>query len=286
MDWKSSAIRSLVSAGLAEDAARQDLTTQALIPAQLKIKAEIRAKQAGVVCGLPLVQAFFQTFDSRLTFRPRARDGQRVKTGTVLAVIHGRARSILSAERPALNALQHLSGIATYTHDQVKCLGPGKTKLFDTRKTLPGWRALQKYAVKCGGGTNHRSTLAEAILVKENHLKVTRLAGQDWLNAAHRLKKRRIPIELEIQTERDLREALCLKPQTVLLDNMPLAKLKRVIRRLRKEIPGIKIEISGGVKPEQLRSLGRLGANRISMGRLTHSVQAFDCSLDIVSLLS
>ncbi len=285
MNWNAAAIRALVREGLAEDDVRHDITSQALIPSSLKIHAAIRAKQTGVVCGLPLAKTFFQTFDRRLSFQSRVREGERVSPGQSLAVIRGAARSILSAERPALNALQHLSGIATTTRANVTRLGRGKTKLYDTRKTLPGWRVLQKYAVACGGGTNHRASLGDAILVKENHLKVTRLAGKDWLDAAHRLKKRHVPIEQEIQTERDLRDALCLKPQTVLLDNMPVATLKRMIRVLRKEIPDVKIEISGGVTPDQLRVLGRLGADRISMGQLTHSVQAFDCSLDILAVL-
>ena len=284
--WNSPLIRHLIQTSLKEDAARHDITTLSLIPKNIQVEAAIISNQKGVVCGLPFASLLFKALSSNIAFHASVREGQLVRRGTRLALIRGHAQAILSGERTALNAVQHLSGIATLTHVLVKRLGRTQTKLLDTRKTLPGWRALQKYAVHCGGGTNHRSTLAEAILVKDNHLKVLRLAGRDWLALALKLKAKKIPLEVEVQNEDDFREVLHLKPDVVLLDNVPPARLKAMIRFLHQEIPQVKIEISGGVKPEDLGRLRHLGADRISMGRLTHSTPAFDCSLDILRVLS
>ncbi len=279
----TNSLRALVRSALQEDSARSDITTRLLIHPAWRVHAAITANHAGVIAGLPLVRQVFRAFDPSIYFRPLARDGDHVQARQVLAVMKGKARSVLSAERPALNALQHLSGIATFTHAQVELLKGSSATLFDTRKTLPGWRALQKYAVRCGGAKNHRMSLGEAMMIKENHLEVVRLAGRDW---ASRIKRwhRRHPhtlVQVEIQTQRDLHDALQIKAHRVLLDNLSPRVMKRMIRLLRKQVPGIEIEITGGVRPENLRQLGRLGADRISMGCLTHSVKAFDCSLHI-----
>jgi nicotinate-nucleotide pyrophosphorylase (carboxylating) len=288
MNWTSSPIRHLIRQALQEDAARQDVTTQTLIPSDLKIEAVIRAKQTGVVCGLPLAEASFKALDSRLSFQKHIKEGQEVRSGQVLAVIRGKARAILSGERTALNAVQHLSGVATYTREQVRRLPPGRTGIYDTRKTIPGWRELQKYAVKCGGGKNHRMSLKDGVLIKDNHLQICRLIGKDWMSAIRTLRKKRpsLPVELEVQTERDMKDALRLKPHQVLLDNMRPAAMRKLGKRLRQAIRGVELEVSGGVKAEQLRVLGRLGVERISMGRLTHSAPAFDCALDITRVLN
>ena len=182
-----------------------------------------------------------------------------------------------------MNALQHLSGIASFTRKQVDRLGSRRSAIYDTRKTLPGWRELQKYAVRCGGGKNHRMSLKDSVLIKDNHLQICRLIQNDWLQAMTRLRRQHpsLPVEIEIQTPQDLSDALRLKPNQVLLDNMPLAKLRSLVKRLRLQLPQAEIEISGGVRTEQLPSLGRIGVERISMGRLTHSAPAFDCALDI-----
>ncbi len=286
MDWKSPAVQKLIALAFEEDHAKQDITTQTLIAPAWRVRAELRAKQTGVIAGLPLAEIFFKAFDRRTRFRRKKQDGDAVRPGDILAVVEGTARGVLSAERPALNALQHLSGIATNTHLQVERLGSSKTRLYDTRKTLPAWRALEKYAVRCGGGTNHRMSLADAVLIKDNHLKICRLAGSDWAANIDRLRRRRpaLPVQMEIQTARDLRDALDLKPQQVLLDNMPIDRLRYAIRLLRKHLRGVEIEISGGVKPDDLPTLGKLGVQRISMGKLTHSSRAFDCSLEITDV--
>ncbi len=283
MRWNSPAIRTLIRLALEEDAARRDITTSSLIPAGLKIEAEIKAKEGGVVCGLPLAEAFFKQLDSRIAFSPSVREGQQVNKGARLARIRGNARPILSAERSALNAFQHLSGIATYTRRQVQRLHSRRTAIYDTRKTLPGWRELQKYAVRCGGGKNHRMSLRDSVLIKDNHLKVCRSAGVDWMRSIKLLKKKHpsLAVEMEIQTSRDMNDALKLAPDQVLLDNMNPPQLRALVRNLKSRLPGVEIEVSGGVRTEQLRTLGRLGVDRISMGRLTHSAPAFDCALDI-----
>lgn len=283
MNWDAPEIRRLVRLALREDRSGRDVTTLALIPGAWRVRAEIRAQQQGVAAGLPLARIFFKALDRRTRFSLLIKDGDRVAPVTVMARIEGNARAVLSAERPALNALQHLSGVATFTAEQVRRLGSAKTKLLDTRKTLPGWRLLEKYAVRAGGGTNHRMSLAGAVLVKDNHVKMCRLMGENWIARLKSFRRRRpsMPVQVEIQTERDLREALDLKPDLVLLDNLPVPALKTMIQRLRDAIPAVQIEISGGVRPEHLSALARLGVERISMGCLTHSAPAFDCSLEI-----
>jgi nicotinate-nucleotide pyrophosphorylase (carboxylating) len=182
-----------------------------------------------------------------------------------------------------LNGIQHLSGISTFTRQQVKRLGVGRSAIFDTRKTIPGWRELEKYAVRCGGGKNHRMTLGESVLIKDNHLQLCRLAKTDWIGAIRRLRRTRpgLAIELEVQSARDFNEALVLKPDQVLLDNLKTAQLRTYVKRLRQHLPKVETEVSGGVQTDQLKGLNKLGIDRISMGRLTHSAPAFDCSLDI-----
>ncbi|MFA5975591.1 MAG: carboxylating nicotinate-nucleotide diphosphorylase [Elusimicrobiota bacterium] len=284
MNWKNREILKLIQLGLHEDDARNDVTTNTLIAPARKVRAEICAKQHGVVAGLPLAQLFFQSLDPSIRFSTSLSDGATIHPGSVMAVVQGNARTVLSAERPALNALQHLSGIATFTAQQVKRLGASsKTKLFDTRKTLPGWRLLEKYAVRCGGGMNHRMSLGDAVLVKDNHLKICRLSGDDGGSRLLELRQQRpdLHIQVEIQTTQDLQEALVLKPHKVLLDNLSIPKLKTMIRRLRAAIPNVEIELSGGIKPRQLPALAKLGVERISMGCLTHSAPSFNCSLDI-----
>lgn len=284
MNWYSPAVTRLITLGLQEDGAKEDVTTRLLVPATLRMKAVLIAKQKGVVAGLPMAGLFFKRIDSRCRFLIKKRDGRKVMPGDVLAFIEGPAQSILVGERPALNALQHLSGIATYTAALVAKLKGRRTRLYDTRKTLPGWRALEKYAVKCGGGENHRLSLAEAILVKDNHLMISRQCGLDWIGLLQKVQRAKpnLPIQVEAQSWQDLREILTLKPKRVLLDNLPYAVLKRMIAILRAELSGTEIEISGGIKPSDLKPLSRLGADRISMGKLTHSAPAFDCSLDIL----
>jgi len=284
VNWSHSSVKTLISLALQEDQARHDATSRLLIPASARLKASIRAKQVGVVCGLPLGKMIFQAVQRSMTVKLLIKEGARVKPGQTLMTMSGAARAILEGERPALNAIQHLSGIATYTAQQVARLGKSKTKLLDTRKTIPGWRALEKYAVLCGGGDNHRMSLGDAVLVKENHIRIAREAGTDWVETLQKFRKKHpaFPVQIEVQTWDDLSDVIRVAPQRVLLDNLPVPTLKKMIRVLRQTLPNLEIEISGGVRPEDLHRLGKLGVERISMGRLTHSAPAFDCSLDIL----
>jgi len=286
--WNTPDIQALIRSALREDSARSDLTTRLLIDPALKIEAAIVSNQKGMVAGLPLTARFFKALDPSVQFREAVQEGANVRPHQRLATIKGKAQSVLSAERPALNALQHLSGIATFTHNQIQKLKGTRAKLYDTRKTLPGWRTLQKYAVRCGGARNQRMSLSDAIMIKENHLQIVRLVKSDWIGRLRRIRiKRGAPVvQMEIQNERDFRYALLLAPPRALLDNLPPKTLKRMTRLLRKAIPDIEIEFTGGVTPANLRALAKLGPDRISMGRLTHSVTAFDCSLDITHVYS
>jgi nicotinate-nucleotide pyrophosphorylase (carboxylating) len=286
VNWKTNEIRRLVQAGLKEDSAALDVTTALMIGPQWRVEAEIRAKQSGRVAGLPLGELFFRRMDLRIKTQSVARDGASVEPGSTLLRVTGPAGAILSAERPALNAIQHLSGIATYTAEQVSRLANYRIQLLDTRKTLPGWRTLQKYAVACGGGVNHRMSLGDAVLIKENHLRMARMAKADWPSAVQNLRRRRpgLTVQMEIQTEQDLRDAIAVRPDMVLLDNLPVLRMRQMIRMLRRAIPRVRVEVSGGVKPADLPALGKLPIDRVSMGRLTHSAPAFDCSLDILAI--
>jgi nicotinate-nucleotide pyrophosphorylase (carboxylating) len=276
VNWNHASVKELVRLAFSEDHATQDKTTTTLIPSTCRLKAKIISKQKGVIAGLPLAGLFFKKIKPALHWVAVAHDGDRVNVGQTLAWITGSARSVLSAERPALNALQHLSGIATFTAQQVAQVKGSKTKILDTRKTLPGWRLLEKYAVRCGGGHNHRMSLGDAILVKENHLKICRDLGVDWVSELQKVQRHQpaIPMQIEIQGWEDLREVLKVKPERVLLDNLERTQMRRMISIIRK--------ISGGVRTEDLKPLAKLGVERISMGQLTHSAPAFDCSLDIV----
>jgi len=288
MNWNTPAIRTLVQLALTEDQSRADTTTNLLIPSYIRLKAVVVAKQRGVICGLPLAVKIFQQVSGSLRVRLLVKEGDSVVPGKAFLSMEGSARAILEGERPALNAIQHLSGIATLTADCIARMGGTKTQLLDTRKTIPGWRTLEKYAVLCGGGKNHRMSLSDAVLVKENHIQIARDSGTDWVKKLQdfRKKKPAFPVQVEIQTQNDLKDAIRIAPQRVLLDNLPDATLKKMIRILRKELPTTEIEISGGVRPEDLSRLSRLGVERISMGRLTHSAPAFDCSLDIHKVFS
>ena len=287
MLWTSRRNRTILRLALEEDSARRDVTTLTLIPASLRIEAEIRAQQRGVVCGLPLAKAFLRVLDPKATFQVRAKEGQKVQPNQVLAVIRGKARAVLSAERPALNILQHLSGIATYTNQQVRRVQNRKVWIYDTRKTLPGLRELEKYAVRCGGGKNHRMSLESGLLIKDNHLKVCRLAGVDWIKPVKKLVKQSpgLAIEMEVQTQRDLTEAFLFHPKQVLLDNLPPWQLKKMIQALRRRLPNVEIEISGGIQPVEIPALSKLDVDRISMGKLTHSAPALDINLEIIRVI-
>ncbi|MGS0646684.1 carboxylating nicotinate-nucleotide diphosphorylase [Komagataeibacter melomenusus] len=269
----------LVRAGLLEDLGRAgDLTTDAVIGADDTIvRAAFVARQEGVIAGLDMARLSFALMDRRITFTPKLRDGGRVGPGDVLAMVEGPARGILSGERVGLNFLSHLSGIATATAAVVDLVRPYHARITCTRKTMPGLRAIQKYAVRAGGGSNHRFGLDDAILIKDNHLAFAggvRPAVERARAAAGHL----VRIELEVDTLEQLREGLETGGVDVfLLDNMPPATLREAV----KLVNGRAItEASGGITPDTVTAVAQAGVDLISLGWLTHTVRVMDIGLD------
>jgi len=281
--WKRKA-EELVDHALAEDWAWGDVTTQALIPAEAEGKASFIAKSAGVVAGIEVVHLVFSRVDPSLKFRALLRDGDKLQHGTEIAVIEGKVGSILRGERVALNFLQRLSGIATETSRYVEAVRGTKARIVDTRKTTPGLRFLEKYAVKAGGGQNHRVHLGDGILIKDNHLAALRARGLD-LKAAVDLAKNNAPhtlkIEIEVTTVEEAGEAVESGADIVMLDNMSVEEMRRAV----KSIGGrVLVEASGGVTLDNVRSVAETGVDLISVGALTHSVKALDISLELETL--
>jgi len=277
----------IIRKALAEDAASKDVSTRSVVPAASIIRAELVAKQDGVLCGLDIVRDVFCTMDGRCRLMPFAKDGDKVKAGQIFAQVRGPAREILAAERTALNFIQHLSGIATLTSLYVEKTKGTAAKIYDTRKTVPGMRDLAKYAVRCGGGKNHRMNLEEMVMFKDNHLKIARDIPASI--AALRKQKPARKIEVECESMDELAAALEYRPDIILLDNMDLPLLRRAITAIKKWSQTNKtrrpeIEISGGVKLDMVRSYAATGVDRISAGAITHSAPALDISLEIVSM--
>jgi nicotinate-nucleotide pyrophosphorylase (carboxylating) len=293
MDWKSSRIDALLEQALIEDKAAHDATTNVTIDPNLRGSASILARQEMVVSGLGAVPRFLEIF-ARLDPRPEAHtrfevishpeifDGVRVHGGQVLAVIRHNARVLLSCERVILNLLQHLSGIATLTRKYADAIQGTHARVLDTRKTVPGLRALEKYAVMCGGGTNHRLDLASGILIKNNHIS---LGGGLRAALTHALERRPKGqrVQIEVRSMRELNEALELGAEAVLLDNMSPAQVKECVDRVRQEKGWIPVEASGGIVLENIRAYAETDVDFISVGALTHSAKAADISMTIVA---
>jgi nicotinate-nucleotide pyrophosphorylase (carboxylating) len=269
----------LVRAALAEDlGVRGDVTSRALIPAAVRGHATLVAKQSGVVAGLDAAARVFRTVSPRLRFHAQIREGARIRTGARLATVQGPMRGILAGERTALNFLQRLSGIATLTRRFTDRTRPHGVAILDTRKTTPGWRALEKWAVRCGGGTNHRFGLHDMVLIKDNHLAHTGSPARAV--ALARQRARGLRIEIECDTLAQVRSAVTARPDIILLDNFRMTDARRAIALIRRS-RGIRIELSGGVTLATVGRLARLKPDFISVGALTHSAPALDISLDI-----
>src|SRR5690242_208547 len=270
-------LRAIVERGLVEDAPTGDLTAELTIPAEATCEAELRAKQDGVVAGRRVAQCVFDVVGEQdghpLEVAWHVEDGDRVRAGDVLAAIEGNARSVLRAERIAINFLSHLSGVATLTRRFVDEAGPG-VRLLNTRKTIPGLRALEREAVAAGGGTLHRASLSSAVLIKDNHLRV---AG-GVTEAVRRAKAGGVPVEVEVETMDQLEEALAAGADSILLDNPTPDLVRRAVARVGDPM---RLEVSGGVTLESLQSLVEAGARVISVGRLTHSAPSLDLSLEV-----
>lgn len=269
--------RGLLRAALAEDLGRAgDVTTRCFVPPNARLKFRVVSREAGVVCGLEIAAAAFKACDPNARVTLFVQDGARVRPGRAVMSVSG-GRGLLTAERTALNFLQRLSGVATLTRLFVDRVKGTRARILDTRKTLPGWRALDKYAVACGGGLNHRHGLYDAAMVKDNHY------GGDLAAGAARLRRAfpNMPLIVECDSSAQVTRALALKPQVLLLDNMRGPRLRREIRRIRALAPRVKIEVSGGVGLKDIRALAKMGPDRISIGRLTHSAPALDLGLDL-----
>ena len=267
----------LVQAALVEDLGRRgDVTSQATIPAERQAKLQIRARQAGVICGMDVARLSFAAVDEQIEFVAQVHDGERVAAGTVLAIVSGNARHLLTAERTALNFLTHLSGIATATQQIVDSVAEYPAQITCTRKTIPGLRTLQKYAVRCGGGRNHRLGLDDAILIKDNHIAI---AGdiQTAIKQAQDFAGHLIPIEVEVDTLEQLQLALDAGVNLVLLDNMSPDTLSEAVAMCQGHA---KTEASGGITPETVQAAAKTGVDFIAMGYLTHSTTALDIGLD------
>ncbi|MCM8797678.1 MAG: carboxylating nicotinate-nucleotide diphosphorylase [Candidatus Omnitrophica bacterium] len=283
---KKSELIEMVKEALKEDIGARDITSELLIPPDKTVKAVILAKEDLVICGMEVAALVFRVMDKKIRFKAYLRDGATVKKGRIIASVSGKARSILGAERTALNFLCFLSGIATKTRKFAQVAKNYKVKILDTRKTIPGWRLLQKYAVRIGGGFNHRLTLEEMVMVKDNHIKV--IGDRLWVLGFQGIKNKILPrIEIEVKTIEEFRKALALKPDIIMLDNMKPAEIKEAVK-LRNILspnpcrPTPKLEASGGITLDNLRKFAASGVDFISAGELTHSIDSVDISLEII----
>lgn len=273
----------LIDRALSEDIGAGDLTAQYFVPVDRQATALVVARQEGVIAGVELAREVFQTVDSSLDVAVMIEDGARVTTGAIVMKISGSARGILTAERTALNFMQHLSGIASQTYEYVKAVEGTKARILDTRKTTPGWRLLEKAAVVSGGGTNHRMGLYDRVMVKDNHL-VSEGAMQTLQDAMRQLSVDHPEVEVEVEADHlDQVEAFLGMEEVdcILLDNMTLEEMKKAV-----QLRGVRIrptlEASGGVTLSTVRAIAETGVDFISVGALTHSVKAMDLALDFV----
>jgi nicotinate-nucleotide pyrophosphorylase (carboxylating) len=263
---------------LTEDIGPGDATTDSIVPAEAEMSGRIIAKQDGILAGLDVAQAVYQMVDAEVDFRPKVDEGARVVNHQVLAVVLGRARSLLTAERTALNFLGRMSGIATLTHQFVEAVAGTKAIILDTRKTVPGLRLADKLAVKRGGGENHRIGLYDMILIKDNHIDY---AGS-ITEAVRRARSAHTGLEVEVEarTLDDVREALSLQVERILLDNMTCEMMANAVRLTAGRA---KLEASGNITLSTVRRIAETGVDFISSGALTHSVKVFDVSFDYLS---
>jgi nicotinate-nucleotide pyrophosphorylase (carboxylating) len=287
-----SVIEEAVRRALAEDLGRAgDITSAATIPEGTNARAKLVARMPGVIAGLACAAESFRQLDPSISFRAKLQDGGRADAGAIVAEIEGPARAVLAGERVALNFVGHLSGIATLTAAFVAKVAHTKAKIVDTRKTLPGLRALEKYAVRCGGGHNHRTGLFDAMLIKDNHLALAaeqNLAPADAVRATRgfiaQMGAENLPpdmiIEIEVDRLEQLDEVLRAGPDIVLLDNMSPDDLRSAVARRDQVGPQVELEASGGVSLDTLRQIALTGVERISVGGLTHSARWLNLALD------
>jgi nicotinate-nucleotide pyrophosphorylase (carboxylating) len=279
-DWNAEPIRKSIKLWLEEDIGGGDITTMTTIPEDQQARGIIHVKEDGIAAGLPIAAAVFAEIDAALHFEPKVKDGTSIKKGDILAIVEGSTRSILLGERLALNLMQRLSGIATRTREYVEALEGLPTRLVDTRKTTPGHRMLEKYAVRVGGGHNHRFGLYDAVMIKDNHIK-----GAGGITQAIQAARAQIPhtmkIEVEVESFEQLDQALAAGPDIIMLDNMKPSAMKEAVLIIKAKSPHIVVEGSGSVTLQTIKSMAESGVDVISVGRLTYSVTSLDISLDL-----
>jgi nicotinate-nucleotide pyrophosphorylase (carboxylating) len=291
MDWKSKRVRTILEAALVEDRVANDVTTALTIDPGLRASATIVAREACVVAGLGCIPAFLEIFAKMHTgavgrfevvSHPEIFDGVKVRKGQSLAVIRHNAAAILSCERVILNLMQRMSGIATLTNEFVKAVAGTKTKVLDTRKTIPGLRVLDKYAVCCGGGVNHRLDLQDGILIKNNHIS---LGGglPAVLERALAGNKTKQWVQVEVRTQTELEQAIAGGAESILLDNMTPSQVKKAVRQIHAALPGLRVEASGNMNLKTVRKYALTGVDFVSVGALTHSAVAVDLSMRITA---
>ncbi len=297
LDWNPTIeddLRQVVRLAVREDLDRQyDWTTVALVKPETQGRAAIVAREAGTIAGLRGVPVLIDEMHAAIEWQPRASDGDEVAAGAVVGELAGSARDMLTCERPLLNVIGRMSGIASLTRQYVQQIGDTKCRIYDTRKTTPGWRRLEKYAVRCGGGHNHRTGLFDALLVKDNHLALAAEQGmppadavrtaRDFLAQLRReTRGGEMLVEIEIDRLEQLDDVLAAGPDIVLLDNMPADELRSAVARRDQVAPQVELEASGGVSLETVRQIALTGVERISVGGLTHAARWLDLGLDWV----
>jgi nicotinate-nucleotide pyrophosphorylase (carboxylating) len=268
----------VVKAALKEDIGRGDITTDPIVSQNEQALGVIIPKQDGILCGVEIAQMVFKEIDEKVDFQIKLKDGEQLSPGLTIATVLGPAAACLKGERTALNFLQHLSGIATLTRKFVD-VAKGRVKILDTRKTLPGLRAIEKYAVRTGGGFNHRFGLYDMVLIKDNHIEIS--GSITKAVTAVRGRKKKVFIEVEVKTFDELEEALSLKVDRVMLDNMNIAQIKQAVEIAHQKARRVEIEVSGGVDLYNIEDLLDCGVDFISVGALTHSAPAIDIAMKL-----
>lgn len=275
--------KDIVKRALEEDIGKKDITCELIISKESKSQALIISKQKAVVCGIAAVKEAFRTLGKDIKFKSYYKDGDIISVGSKIVSIKGSSRTILAAERTALNFLGHLSGIATQTRKFVELTRPYKAKIFDTRKTLPGLRILEKYAVRCGGGNNHRKGLDDMILIKDNHLSILKDSSiRKIIKLAKMKKPKSVKIEVEVNNFKQYRDASLANPDIIMLDNMSVKDVRRIVKFRKDYKLHHLLEVSGNIDSDNVISYAAAGVERISIGALTHSAKAVDFSLKII----
>ena len=274
-------VTDLIDRAIQEDLSIGDATTDALVPDDLQATATLHAKSPGVLSGAEIAVAVFRRIDPGLNVEVALSDGATMERGSIILRVSGSAATMLKAERTAVNFMQHLSGIATATATYVESVNGTGAQIIDTRKTIPGLRSLEKYAVRCGGGHNHRQNLGDGVLIKDNHFAALKLQGMsigDVVRQAHERSSHMIKIEVEVTTVAEAEEALQAGAQLLLLDNMSPEEMRKVVETNKGRAL---LEASGGINLETVQAVAATGVDLISVGELTHSAQALDISMDI-----